>query len=894
MIYLKINGKEVQAEPGMTILQAADANGIRIPRMCYHKGLNPIGSCRICVVEVKPGPPRPQPACTTPVADNMEVTTHSERLDAYRRKLLQLLLINHPLDCPICDKGGECELQDLTRELKIDYQPYQAQPLVPRFDSDSPLIERYPDRCINCERCVRVCQDRVGAAALSFENRGYRAAVTTGGSRMDCEFCGSCVAVCPVGAIVDKTFRHRARAWELQRQGVVCPYCGGGCELIVNHKEGHYQRITSSFDSRVNGGIICNRGRFGMNVLEHGQRLTTPLVRKDGKLERAGWDEALALVAERLAEVRERYGGTSIAGIGSPRVANEANYLFQKCCRLALATPHVASSAALNHQRMVRALKNVLGRPRIHGSGDADQRIREVSGFQEAMGNLDNLDEADAVLVLGADLKREMPLYVWHINDALKKDSLKYLAVVGAEGFRLRSRAHWSVFCRPGSDGFVVLGILKFLLGAKGKEQSAAAQFKGRKKLGGLLRNTSWKRLEAVTGIGRKDFEQLGQRLTRADRPVLIVGNQLAGLPDSDRIGQYLGDLLLILGRRLKLLLVAEKANTQGCSDMGVAPDWLPGYLPMSEAEALGRVWGRTPPAEIGLDLDRILASATEGDDEGERIRALWVMGGNPLATLPDRDRTEKALKNLDFLVCQEAFLNETAALADCVLPAFMTVETPGTVTNTEFRVQRQPGIRFLDGPRPDWQIIQDISTRLGYAMDYRGPADIFSEMSRVFPYLDQYRFDEIPKEGFCWSKLHRAKFGSATWKRKLDPTLEAAVPKLETPPATDSQYPFLLSVGYSLFQSGTLARYGRGSQEVEPLGNVRLNPGDAASLGLDEEDRVVLTSRYGRLTTPVVVDSYVPQGIVHASFHFADIPIGRLLKMGTLCPVRVEKAREE
>ncbi|MGQ9668691.1 MAG: molybdopterin-dependent oxidoreductase [Desulfosoma sp.] len=890
MITVTINGKALEAQPGMTIMDVADRHGIYIPRLCYHKALSPIGACRICVVEVKPGPPRPVPACTTPVTDKMEVTTESERLAHYRRELLQLLLINHPLDCPICDKGGECELQNLTQYLKIQDQPYTAARLTPRYDSQSPLIERYPDRCVNCERCVRVCRDRVGAAALYFDNRGYRTAVTAGGAVMDCEFCGSCIAVCPVGAIIDKTFKYSARAWQLDKDMAVCPYCGGGCRLVLNTKKGRLKRVTSSFEKSVNAGILCSRGRFGLNIVQEETRLKEPLLRKGGRLVAVSWNEALDYAAEQLRHLRAQFGPKAFAGIGSPRASNESNYVFQKFCRAVLGTPHVDATTALDHQRMLKALVDVLGRPKVtyaNGEESAPRIIRGVSGFQLALGTYDDLEKADTVLVVGSDVKKEMPTLVWRVNAAQKDKRLRNLLIISTRRTRFRSAAQWNAFCRPGSPGFVVLGILKSLLEQNDPRLRGLGDFRREEVLRKRLDATPWSLVEKATGLQRRDLAYAAQNLLDAERPSLIVGYDLAGLADGYGSMCYVADMLLVLGKKLRLHLTAEKANTQGCSDMGVSPFWLPGYVPLDGAEALEQFWGASIPKETGLPLDRLLHAAAEGGPDAPK--ALLLMGSNLLGTHYARPVVEKALENVAFVMSQEVFLNETAARAHVVFPVKTAVESEGTWTSGELRVQRQRARAFVDGPWDDWKIHQEISRRLGMDFGYASAADVFREICAVFPHYDQYPFSEIPEEGYWWNRMYRAKYGSASWRRVLDPTLGAVIPWLEFPPQPSDSYPLLLLVSRSLFQSGTYGRYGTGARTLEPEGGVWLCPTDAEKLGIHDGDTVLLSTPHGTMEAPVGIDRRVPQGVVQAATHYENLPLGRLTDGGLLTPVRVE-----
>ncbi len=895
MITVTINGKTVQAQPGMTIMEVADAHGIHIPRLCYHKHLSPIGACRICVVEVKPGPPRPVPACTTPVADKMEVVTESEQLLHYRRELLQLLLINHPLDCPICDKGGECELQNLTRELKIKEQPYQAVRLKPDYDDRSPLIERYPDRCVNCERCVRTCRDWVGAAAIYFDHRGYRTTVTAGGKVLDCEFCGSCIGVCPVGAIIDKTFKYSARSWQLKKDVVICPYCGSGCHLVLNTKKGRLKRVTASFEEPVNGGIICSRGRFSLNIVEREDRLTQPLVRKDGELHPVSWDEALDYAARRISEIRKEHGPKAFAGIGSPRATNESNYVFQKFCRGVLGTPHVDAATALDHQKLLRAMLEVLGRPRVTWTeepGLPQKRILGVTGFQLALGTLEDLDRADTVLVLGSDIKKEMPIFVWRINRSQQKRRLRNLLVVSPRRTRFRSRAQWNGYCRPGSSGFVVLGILKALFEVGGEPLRALGDFRREEVLRRRLNATQWELIAETTGLSRKDLTFLAEQLLSAERPSLIVGYDLAGLADGYDAACYIADLLLVLGKKLRVHFTAEKANTQGCSDMGVSPYWLPGYVPLDEADRVQSVWKMEIPREKGMNLSRILKAAA--GEVSESIQALMIMGTDLFGTTLNRERVSQALEQVPFVMSLEAFLNETAARADVVFPAKLSVETEGTLTSGELRVQRQKGVPFVDGPMADWEILSELGRRIGAPMEYTSAEGVFQEICRVFPHYEQYELGEIPPEGFWWNRLYRTKYGSTGWRRVLDPSLAAVIPWLEVPPSPTDEYPFLLMVGRSLFHSGTMTRYGRGAMTLEPTGTVRINETDAENLGIADGDRIVLTSCKGSTEAPVEVDRRVSPGTVQGLVHFDDSAINRLTDGSILVPVRVEKAAKD
>ena len=298
MVNLTIDGRAIQAKKGSTILDVARENGIFIPTLCYHQALHPIGSCRICVVEVKPGPPRPLPACATYVNEGMEVITNTPKLEAIRDELMKLVLINHALECPICDKGGECELQNLTHALGVPTVDLDAVKLSPQSGLRLPdFVERHPDRCVTCGRCVRICRDRVGAMVLNFTLRGYFTELSSGELPLNCEFCGSCIDICPVGALINKQFKYRARAWEVAKTEIACPFCGGGCTYRCTPKTA---RSCGCCNEKT--VLLCGRGRFGWPVVEAPDRLKTPLIKENGKFREASWDEALDLVAAKFKE----------------------------------------------------------------------------------------------------------------------------------------------------------------------------------------------------------------------------------------------------------------------------------------------------------------------------------------------------------------------------------------------------------------------------------------------------------------------------------------------------------------------------------------------------------------------------------------------------------------
>ncbi|MFW6127181.1 MAG: molybdopterin-dependent oxidoreductase [Thermodesulfobacteriota bacterium] len=882
MVNLTIDGRAIQAESGKTILEVAQENGIFIPYLCYHPALKPIGSCRICVVEVKPGPPRPLPACATTVAEGQEVVTNSERLQAIRKELMKLVLINHALECPICDKGGECELQELTHALGIGEVDLEAVKPPPNIDYASQLIERHPDRCITCGRCVRICRDHVGAMAINFMDRGYFTELGSGRVPLDCEFCGSCIDICPVGALINKVFKYQARSWEGQQTEMVCSFCGGGCNYKVQTVNNRIMRVFN-FDTV----LLCGRGRFGFPVLESEDRLKTPLIKENGTFREATWDEAMDFTAQRLQEIVDEAGAGAVYGVGSPRATNEANYLFQKFFRAGLGTNNLDNPARLHYLKAVEALAQVFGWPQTsklegpkaksepyHSSYNVAEGS-EGSGFTYVLGTLDELPKADLVLVIGTDLTPELPPLGWAVMEARQNEAFK-LIVANPRTTKFDRYADLSLRYKPGAERLVIGGLIKALLAAN-PELAPTIQAKGWDEFQEIPKKFGPKEWATRAGLEEfTPFEQAAELLLKAQAPAIIFGTEVLGQDKGDQTALGLADLYLMIGRPgnpgSKLYPIAEKANTRGVCELGVLPNRLPGYLPLNYEKA-GDFFGAKPPvAEPGPTLLEMLDRLDQDDPAAPQ--ALYALGGDLVRWLPERSRTAKLLKKLKFLVVQDAFLTETAKLADVVLPVAVHAEQEGSYLSSTGKLGVLARALETDNLRPDWQIICDLSTRMGFRMSYRNPAHIFQELSSSMP---------------LWA-------GLAPKLALPCPAVTANISGEFQPFDVDislpGRRPISLIIGKSLQHSGSFTTHAPGATlEVTPGAALQLSPDDASALEINEGEEVKVISSHGEVTAPVQYSLDVPPGVAFLPEHFAEPAANELTLNSNLVRVTIQKA---
>ena len=650
---------------GTLVVDAAKAAGIEIPVFCSHPKLDPLGACRMCIVEF-PGPrgSRLDTACTVRVSEGMVVRTDTEQVKKIREANLGFILINHPLDCPICDKGGECPLQDQT----MAYGPGVSQFVEVKREKQkhypiSDLIMLDQERCILCWRCIRYLEEWEDKPQLGLFERGGDTVIDTfPGLQVDAKTSGNICDICPVGALTNRVSRFRYRPWEIKKTPSVCTLCPVGCNVRLDERAHALRRIVARENMAVNDEWICDKGRFLHQYVDHPDRLKTPLVREGGELRPATWDEALGQIVEALSTIgSDACGPSAIGGIASARVSNEAAYLFQKFFRALVGTNNVDFP-----------------------DGSA------VRAQATGLSNITDIAKSDLIVLVGFDPSEAAPLLDLHIKRAVRRAGAKLL-IINPRRIELAKYPGAYLPVLPGNEAVALNELAIAIQAGKTRDQGQGTRGQG----------TGGRSPQSL--VPSPQYPAAIDLLTAAKSPLFIYGPDAARGERGRLAVTALSNLAIQLGFGDRLAYVGAEANSQGARDMGLLPDALPGHQSVSDAavrDRLGKLWGAPPPAEPGLSYAQMI---------GGSLRALYVMGANPAAD----SLTAEALGRLDFLVVQDLFLTETAQLADVVLPAASFAEAEGTYTNLERRVQRGPqGISPVGESRADWQILAALAER--------------------------------------------------------------------------------------------------------------------------------------------------------------------------------------
>lgn len=892
MVRLTIDGRQIMVDGHVNVLDAASKLGIHIPTFCHQARLSDLGACRMCLVEVE-GMGKLQTACTLAVNDGMVVRTDTPRVEKARRMMLEFLLINHPLECTVCDASGECTLQDLAFKHGSAETRFKGKKRVLRDHIISPLIDRNLNRCIQCKRCVRVCEEIQGVTALGMS---YRGAATVVGPFMDksldCEYCSHCIWSCPVGAITSRAMKHKVRTWEMEKSEAICPYCSCGCTLSYNYRDNVVYRVTHAEGRGLNMGSLCSKGFFGYDVINHPDRITAPMVRDaDGVLRRTTWQSALEEVARNMKRISQESGGKAVGGIASDRLTNEDLYLFQKLMRMVFSSNNVDTPSGLWSRTVVPVLE-------------------ERMGVRAATNSLDDLNYTDALLIVGCDITVANPISGLKVKQAIRRGGL--VTEVNPGKTALSRLARRSLAVPVGKELALVKGLIKVILEEGLYDSETLGKYGKFSELEFSVRDKSLKEIARETDCSVDEITQTAREFAGAKKASIIFGETAVLQAGGEKVLEAVIDLLVLTGKLGQegcgLYPILSGTNFQGALDMGVSPNWLPGHAAVSsdsERKRVEKAWNGKVPKDGGKSAYEMIQAAAAG-----KLKALYLAGVNPLATFPGGEDLEKALKKMEFLVVQELFLTDTAKLADVVLPATSLAEKNGTLTNVERRVQKtSKAIDGLGHSLPDWKIFSDLGVACGEeGMNYLNSSEVMDEIASVVPFYSGINHQILAENGLQWpfsrddarEVYHEGYLGTRHLLPEglsKDKQFFAAVPVWETHSA-DSKYPMTLVLGDLLFHSGSFTRYSESLNQLAAQATLLMNPQTGMGLDVQDGSSVRAVSTQGEFTVTVSYSEDIAPGMLFLPRHFKNAPVSALMIPGpddqartAIVHVRVVKA---
>jgi formate dehydrogenase alpha subunit len=879
-ITITLDGREVSGYPGMTILELAKESGVEIPTLCHDNYLPPAGACRVCLVENEQNGTL-LASCVTPIASGMVINTHSPRVIERRKIIVKLMLTSHPDSCLVCDKGNRCQLRKIASDLGIGLVELQRIPWMASIEEVNPFLERDLSKCILCAKCIRACQELVVEGAIDYFQRGFATIPATLNNlpleSSECTFCGTCVALCPTGALTEKEKTYRGTTQTVVQ--TTCPFCGCGCSIGLEAKDGRVVRLMPSKESSVNKGALCVRGSYGCDFVNSPDRLTKPLVKKDSTFEEASWEEALKQVATGLKRVKGERGSDSLAVLGSSKCTNEDSYVLQRFARCVLGTNNIDNGSCLYNP----ATRTGLG---------------SSIGFPGTTNYLGALGQSEVIIVIGANPASSAPVVGYAIKRAVKYQNAK-LILIDPRQTKLSSFAHLWLRPNVGTDMALLNSLAKVIID-EGllDEEYVTRKTDNFEALTKALEQYSLEYAEAITGIPAEEIRSVARLYGKATQPAIVYGTgitQQRGGTDSVRA---IANLAVLTGHieRGGIYALQRENNGQGACDMGVLPDFLPGYQNVADAQARGKFeerWGVSLPAEAGLTALEIMEQAKKG-----KIKGMYIVGENPVLSFPHSGLVTKALASLDFLVVQDMFLTETAKLANVVLPAASFAEKEGTFTNFEGRVNRvHKAIEPIGESLPDWEIVVRLADKMDYPLPFSSLQDVMSEIEALVPsyeaYTDSERQDEL-----AYGETGR------TYGKQLLKGFARFSPIEYTPQAgkRKSDYPFTLLTGTTLYHFGTGSRSSRSARlkKFSPQSFVEIGESDARKLALTDGEKVKVISAVGEVTTMVKITDTLHEGMLFMPVSFPDTPVNELFGIVLnpetkapavkACSVRIEK----
>ncbi len=926
-ITLTIDGQSVTVAEGTTLWEAARQIGIEIPALCHSPRMQPVGVCRMCVVDV--GARTLVASCVRECETGMVVQTNSAKVGRHRKMLTQLLLDELPLAAPETSPAKSCEVQELAARYGLTASTNGNGGADPTRASDnsSPVIAVDHQACILCDRCIRACDDIQSNEVIGRTGKGHATRIAFDLDKpmgeSTCVSCGECAAVCPTNALTHKPVSLPIVDAAVRDVDSVCPYCGVGCAVTFHATDDRVLSV-SGRESPVNHERLCVKGRYGWDYALHPQRLTKPLIRREefypkgplspqvartdaartGKgvavvdydavlpaFREATWDEALDLVAGRLKQIRDTHGGGALAGFGSAKCSNEEAYLFQKLVRAVFGSNNVDHCTRLCHASSVAALMETIG------SGAVTNVFADV-------------ERAEVALLTGSHASSNHPVAATFIKEATKQGT--QLIVVDVRRNKLADFATHFAQIRPGSDVAFYNAVMHVLIDEDLLDhafiQSRTEGFESLKSL--LLADYAPEQVQELCGIPPAEIRAIARTIGRAGSMLIFWGMGIAQHTTGTDNARCLISLCLMTGNVGKpgsgLHPLRGQNNVQGASDAGLIPMVYPDYQPVADAgnrEKFEQAWGTALDPNPGLTVVEIAHAALGGE-----IRGMYILGENPSLSDPNLNEVRSALAKLEFLAVQDIFLTETAEFADVILPASSYLEKTGTFTNTDRRVQ--VGRQVLEPPgeaRTDWRITAEIATRMGYPMTYESSAEIFAEFAALTKNYHGLTHELLGQSGKLWpcpdpqtedgvQILFGESFPTPSGRGKFVPC--PYQPADELP---DDEYPFVLNTGRVLehWHTGTMTRRSQALSAIEPEAFVAVNPGELDRLQIADGEMVRVSSRRGTIVLAARSDDSVATGSVFIPFHFREAaanalttdaldPYGKIPEF-KFCAVRIE-----
>ena len=906
---LTVDGLVQEAKAGERLIDILNRSGTRIPQVCYHPQLGPIQTCDTCMVEVDGQLVR---ACATAVSPGIEVSTKSARARAAQQEAFDRILGNHFLYCTVCDNNnGNCAVHNTTRLLAVEHQkiPFQSKPY--QVDSTNPFYRYDPDQCILCGRCVEACQNVEVNETLSIRwEDPHPRVLWDGGSTIgesSCVSCGHCVTVCPCNALMEKSMIGHAgfftalpkpalngmidvvkeiepatgygailklseteaamRESRIRRTKTVCTYCGVGCSFDIWTRDRHILKVEPA-EGPANGISTCVKGKFVWHYVNSEDRLARPLIREGDKFREAGWDEALDLVARRLAEIKAKNGPDSLAFISSSKCTNEESYLMQKLARAVIGTNNVD-----NCSRYCQA--------------PATAGLFRTVGYGGDTGSISDIEKATLVIIIGSNTAESHPVLATRIKRSHKLHGQK-LIVSDLREHEMARRADVFLRPKPGTDLFWLSAISRYLLdNGLAKTEFLKQWVNGLDEYRNSLASFFLENAAQVCGLSVDVLTKVAHMIAEADRVCILWAMGVTQHVNGSDTSTAISNLLLVTGNYMRpgtgAYPLRGHNNVQGASDHGSMPNFLPGYQPVDDAEVRARFesgWKTRLPSTRGLDNKEIVDAIVEGT-----LKVLYLFGEDIAIVDSNVNYVGDALSKLEFFVVQEIFFSNTCRFADVVLPASPSLEKEGTFTSTERRIQRLYQVfEPMEGSRPDWQIVQAIANRLGAEWNYKHPSEIYQEIASLTPLfagvsyekLEGYKSLQWPvaPDGTDEPLLYTKEFNFPDGKARLFP-----VAWTEPAEPLDAEFDLHLNNGGLLehFHQGALTYRSNGIREMSPDTFVEVSPELAEERGIATGTWVQLTSRHGQVRVRALVTDRVQGKELYMPMNSTESPVNRL-----------------